>query len=137
MENKTNYMPSGFVEECGHPNDNSISLDELDYLINTGKVSPAVGYDEIAPFHTKSPFESVYQNEIRGRINTALATLTPKEADVIRCRFALNEEGKRYTLKETGDLIGKTKEGVRQIEAKAIRKLKHPSRAKSLKEFLD
>ncbi len=130
-----NIRPEGYMLE-NEMNDNAMSYHEMEYLMNKGKVNLSSDHEEIIT-PQKSPFESAYQNEIRGRINKVLATLTPKEADVIRYRFALNEEGKRYTLQETGNLIGKTREGVRQIEAKAIRKLKHPSKSKSLKEFLE
>ena len=63
-------------------------------------------------------------------------TLTPREAKVLKLRFGL-EDGKTRTLEEVGREFQVTRERIRQIEAKALRKLKHPSRSKRLKDFLD
>ena len=63
-------------------------------------------------------------------------TLTPREAKVLKLRFGL-EDGKARTLEEVGKEFNVTRERIRQIEAKALRKLKHPSRSKRLKDFLD
>ena len=65
-----------------------------------------------------------------------LATLTPREAKVLRLRFGL-EDGRPRTLEEVGKEFDVTRERIRQIEAKALRKLRHPSRSKKLKDFLD
>ena len=62
-------------------------------------------------------------------------TLTPREAKVLKLRFGL-EDGKSRTLEEVGREFKVTRERIRQIEAKALRKLRHPSRAKKLKDFL-
>jgi RNA polymerase primary sigma factor len=65
-----------------------------------------------------------------------LDTLTPREAKVLRLRFGL-DDGNLRTLEEVGKEFMVTRERIRQIEAKALRKLRHPSRSKKLKDFLD
>ena len=64
-----------------------------------------------------------------------LETLTPREASVLRLRFGL-EDGRPRTLEEVGKEFNVTRERIRQIEAKALRKLRHPTRSKKLKDFL-
>ena len=64
-----------------------------------------------------------------------MGTLTPREEKVLRLRFGL-EDGKARTLEEVGKEFMVTRERIRQIEAKALRKLRHPSRAKKLRDFL-
>jgi RNA polymerase primary sigma factor len=65
-----------------------------------------------------------------------LATLTPREEKVLRMRFGIGEKSD-HTLEEVGRDFSVTRERIRQIEAKALRKLRHPSRAKKLKSFID
>jgi RNA polymerase primary sigma factor len=65
-----------------------------------------------------------------------LKTLTPREEKVLRLRFGL-EDGRPRTLEEVGKEFNVTRERIRQIEAKALRKLRHPSRSKKLRDFLD
>ena len=73
---------------------------------------------------------------IRDRLNDVLATLTDREAKVLKLRFGL-EDGRSRTLEEVGKEFDVTRERIRQIEAKALRKLRHPSRSKKVKDFLD
>jgi RNA polymerase primary sigma factor len=68
-------------------------------------------------------------------MNQMLGTLLPKEADILRLRFGLDDDDGR-TLEEIGQILGVTRERIRQIEAKALRKLRHPSRAERLRTFL-
>ena len=68
-------------------------------------------------------------------IEKVLQTLTPREEKVIRLRFGL-EDGKSRTLEEVGQMFGVTRERIRQIEAKALRKLRHPSRSRKLKDYM-
>ena len=65
-----------------------------------------------------------------------LDTLTSREQQVLRLRFGL-DDGRARTLEEVGQVFGVTRERIRQIEAKALRKLRHPSRSKKLKDYLD
>ena len=68
------------------------------------------------------------------RINEVLSQLTDREARVIRLRYGL-EDGRNHTLEEVGKEFNVTRERIRQIEAKALKKLRHPSRSKLLKDF--
>ena len=70
------------------------------------------------------------------RMRSTLATLTPREAKVLRMRFGIDLNSD-HTLEEVGKQFDVTRERIRQIEAKALRKLRHPSRATHLKSFLD
>ncbi|MBW6465546.1 MAG: sigma-70 family RNA polymerase sigma factor [Brevefilum sp.] len=84
---------------------------------------------------TPSPMEVTYQTMMREKINEVLATLTPREARILRLRFGL--DGTRpYTLEEVGLKFGLTRERIRQIEGKALRQLRHPHKARQLKEYL-
>ena len=82
-----------------------------------------------------SPEEYATNELLKDEIAEVLQTLTEREEKVIRLRFGL-EDGKPRTLEEVGQMFGVTRERIRQIEAKALRKLRHPSRAKKLKDFL-
>ena len=82
-----------------------------------------------------SPEEYATNEMLKDEIAEVLETLTEREEKVIRLRFGL-EDGKSRTLEEVGQLFGVTRERIRQIEAKALRKLRHPSRAKKLKDFM-
>ena len=73
---------------------------------------------------------------LRRELMTVLKSLTPREERVIALRFGL-EDGRARTLEELGREFNVTRERVRQIEAKALRKLRHPSRAKRLRDYLD
>jgi RNA polymerase primary sigma factor len=70
-------------------------------------------------------------------VSEVLKTLTPREAKVIRLRFGLTEDANPRTLEEVGAFFNVTRERIRQIEAKALRKLRHPSRSDKLKSFLE
>jgi len=82
------------------------------------------------------PAEAAYQSLLREQLSEVLSTLTPREEKVLRLRFGL-EDGRPRTLEEVGKEFNVTRERIRQIEAKALRKLRHPSRSKRLKDFLD
>ena len=69
------------------------------------------------------------------KLNDVLDTLTDREENVLRLRFGL-DDGRTRTLEEVGKVFGVTRERIRQIEAKALRKLRHPSRSKQLKDFM-
>ena len=82
-----------------------------------------------------SPEEYATNEMLKDEISDVLLTLTEREEKVIRLRFGL-EDGKSRTLEEVGQLFGVTRERIRQIEAKALRKLRHPSRSRKLKDYL-
>ena len=83
----------------------------------------------------ENPEQFVIANNLREDIDSVLLTLTPKESEVIRYRFGLNGY-KAMSLKEIGDLFNLTKERIRQIEKKAIRRLQHPSRMNRLEAYV-
>ncbi len=88
--------------------------------------------DDDAP----APAEAASLMLLKEQLNEVLATLTDREAKVLRLRFGL-EDGRSRTLEEVGKEFDVTRERIRQIEAKALRKLRHPSRSKKVKDFLD
>ncbi len=83
-----------------------------------------------------SPVQKTHEYRLQIEIEKVLDTLTPREADIIRLRYGIGS-GYPRTLEEVGKIFGVTRERVRQIEAKAIRKLRHPSRSKTLREYLE
>ena len=83
-----------------------------------------------------SPTDSVVNLNLSEQTRHVLATLTPREEKVLRMRFGIGEKSD-HTLEEVGRDFSVTRERIRQIEAKALRKLRHPSRAKKLKSFVD
>jgi RNA polymerase primary sigma factor len=80
-----------------------------------------------------SPAQLVYEKMLRERVDEVLSTLTPREARVIRLRCGLGQD-RSYTLEEVGQKFGLTRERIRQIEGKALRRLRQPSRARLLRE---
>jgi RNA polymerase primary sigma factor len=84
---------------------------------------------------TPSPIQSTYTNLLREKIQEVLDTLPPREARILRLRFGL-ENGKAYTLEEVGQKFSLTRERIRQIESKALRRLRHPRRYRQLKDYL-
>lgn len=83
-----------------------------------------------------SPSDHAAYELLKEQLEDVLDTLTDREENVLRLRFGL-DDGRTRTLEEVGKVFGVTRERIRQIEAKALRKLRHPSRSKQLKDFLD
>jgi RNA polymerase primary sigma factor len=83
-----------------------------------------------------SPAEAVINVNLKDQTAQVLRTLTPREEKVIKMRFGL-EDGSEHTLEEVGQSFAVTRERIRQIEAKALRKLRHPSRSRKLRAFMD
>jgi RNA polymerase primary sigma factor len=84
-----------------------------------------------------NPSDAVVASNLREITDEVLATLTPREEKVIKMRFGLGPNGSEHTLEEVGQHFAVTRERIRQIEAKALRKLRHPSRSRKLKAFLE
>ena len=92
--------------------------------------------DFIPDHNTQSPVEAVEQQSLKDQTRKVLATLTPREEKVLRMRLGIGELSD-HTLEEVGQDFDVTRERIRQIEAKALRKLKHPSRSRKLRSFLE
>lgn len=92
--------------------------------------------DFIEDREAETPASSVTQELLREDIIDVMASLSPRERDVLRLRFGL-DDGRQRTLEEVGQLFGVTRERIRQIEAKALRKLRHPNRSRRLREYID
>jgi len=84
---------------------------------------------------TPTPTQSAYQNLLRDKIEEVLSSLSPREARILRLRFGLHN-GRSYTLEEVGQKFGLTRERIRQIEGKALRRLRHPRRSRQLRDYL-
>lgn len=84
---------------------------------------------------TPSPIEVTFKSMLRDKIDEVLNTLSPREARILRMRFGL-DNGRSYTLEEVGQKFGLTRERIRQIEGKALRQLRHPHKARQLKDYL-
>jgi RNA polymerase primary sigma factor len=123
-----------------------ISLEETRRVLNIGRhpvsLDRPVGESEDSSFgefiednNYESPIVSAGQSMLRDKIEGLLKTLTYREREIIRLRYGLGD-GYTYTLEEVGRIFKVTRERVRQIEAKAVRKLQHPVRCKQLEGFL-
>ena len=92
--------------------------------------------DFIEDYDSPAPAETASYALLKEQLNEVLHTLTPREEHVLKLRFGL-DDGRTRTLEEVGSEFHITRERIRQIEAKALRKLRHPSRSKRLKDYLD
>lgn len=92
--------------------------------------------DFIEDHEAQSPSDHAAYELLKEQLEDVLDTLTDREENVLRLRFGL-DDGRTRTLEEVGKVFGVTRERIRQIEAKALRKLRHPSRSKRLKDFLE
>ena len=113
-----------------------VALDPVSLETPIGEEEDSHLGDFIPDDDTPSPSESASTNILREVIERELNTLTPREAHVIKLRFGLYD-GRTRTLEEVGKEFDITRERIRQIESKALRKLRHPSRARHLRGFLD
>ena len=104
---------------------------KVDFFFESGQ-----HLDFIEDRETPSPADAASFTLLREQINEVLHKLTPKEETLLRLRFGL-DDGRVRTLEEVGQHFDITRERIRQIEFKALRKMKHPSRCKKLKDFLD
>ena len=133
--------PDEIAEKMGVPVEKineiqKISQDPVSLEKPIGEEEDSKMIDFIEDNDTPSPSALSEATMLNDKLNEVLATLTPRENEVIRRRYGL-DDGKPKTLEEVGREFNVTRERIRQIEAKALRKLRHPGRAKKLKDFLD
>ncbi len=113
---KVSWLPLSLESPVGDDEES-----ELGYFIE----------DEVSP----TPLQSAYQSMLKDKLEEVLSTLTPREARVLRLRFGL-DDGTVYTLEEVGQKFGLTRERIRQIEGRALRRLRQPRRSRQLKDYL-
>ena len=92
--------------------------------------------DFLVDSRMSSPSETVLKLSLREQTDEVLKTLSPREEKIVKMRFGL-QDGSEHTLEEVGQNFAVTRERIRQIEAKALRKLRHPSRSHRLRDFLE
>lgn len=113
-----------------------IALEPTSLETPTGEEGDSEFYDFVEDENAKSPSENVIQMMLKEQLLAVIETLTPREQKVIRLRYGLDDAHPR-TLEEVGKEFNVTRERIRQIEAKALKKLRNPSRSKRLKDFVD
>ena len=113
-----------------------IGLDPVSLETPIGEEEDSKLTDIIVDETVKSPLEVATQSLLREQLLAVIDTLTPREQEVIRQRYGL-KDGRAKTLEEVGKEFKVTRERIRQIEAKALRKLKHPNRSKKLADFME
>ena len=113
-----------------------IAQDTTSLEAPVGEDQESILGDFIPDENTLSPVDQASKQLLKDHLDEVLKTLSDREAKVLKLRFGL-EGTKQMTLEEVGKVFGVTRERIRQIEAKALRKLKHPSRRKKLQDYLD
>lgn len=152
--NKVKKVSSQFLHKNGHEPTAEDIADELDIPVEKVReilrvsqepvsLETPIGEEEdshlgdfIPDDDAPAPAEAAFHTLLKEQLGDVLGTLTEREAKVLTLRFGL-EDGRSRTLEEVGREFDVTRERIRQIEAKALRKLRHPSRSKKLKDFLD
>ena len=125
------HMSVGRVEEIL-----KISMDPISLETPVGEEDDTHLGDFIKDDRTKVPADAAAYTLLQEQLNEVMETLTDREKKVLSLRFGL-EDGRSRTLEEVGKEFKVTRERIRQIEAKALRKLRHPSRSRKLKDYLD
>lgn len=113
-----------------------IALEPTSLETPTGEEGDSEFYDFVEDENAKNPSETVVQTMLKEQLLAVIETLTPREQKVIRLRYGLDDAHPR-TLEEVGKEFNVTRERIRQIEAKALKKLRNPSRSKKLRDFID
>ena len=152
--NKVKKVSSQLLHKNGHDPSAEEIAEELDMPIDKVREIMRVGQepvsletpigeeedshlgDFIEDSDAPAPADAASHTLLKEQLEDVLSTLTPREKKVLELRFGL-EDGRNRTLEEVGKEFNVTRERIRQIEAKALRKLRHPSRSKKLKDFLD
>ena len=114
----------------------NISQDPVSLETPIGEENDSHLGDFIEDGEAMDPEDNASYEMLKGELEDVLETLTDREENVLRLRFGL-DDGRNRTLEDVGKVFGVTRERIRQIEAKALRKLRHPSRSKQLKDFLE
>ena len=133
--------PEEIAEEMGMTEDKvreimKISQEPVSLETPIGEEEDSHLGDFIPDDEAPAPAEYAAFTLLKEQLIDVLDTLTPREEKVLRLRFGL-DDGRARTLEEVGKVFNVTRERIRQIEAKALRKLRHPSRSKKLKDYLD
>ena len=133
--------PEELAEKLGMPLEKirktlKIAKEPLSTETPIGEEGDAHLGDLIEDQNVIQPIDAAIQSSLRDTIAEVLASLTPREERIIRMRFGLGMTGD-HTLEEVGNTFSVTRERIRQIEAKALRKLKHPSRSRTLRTYID
>lgn len=152
--NKVKKVQSQLLHQNGHEPTPDEIADELDLPVDKVREIMRVAQDPVSletPIGEEedshlgdfipddgapAPADAASHTMLREQLSDVLSTLTPREEKVLRLRFGL-EDGRSRTLEEVGKEFNVTRERIRQIEAKALRKLRHPSRSRKLKDYLD
>ena len=152
--NKVKKVQSQLLQQNGHEPTPDEIADELDLPVDKVReimrvaqepvsLETPIGEEEdshlgdfIPDDGAPAPADAASHTMLREQLSDVLSTLTPREEKVLRLRFGL-EDGRSRTLEEVGKEFNVTRERIRQIEAKALRKLRHPSRSRKLKDYLD
>ncbi|MCR4881603.1 MAG: RNA polymerase sigma factor RpoD [bacterium] len=113
-----------------------VAQEPLSLEIPIGKEEDSRLGDFIEDKDADAPVMTVAHELLREDLHEVLSSLSPRERDVLRLRFGM-DDGRQRTLEEVGQLFGVTRERIRQIEAKALRKLRHPNRSKKLREYVE
>lgn len=113
-----------------------VAQEPISFEAPIGKEEDSRLGDFIEDKDADAPAKTVAQELLREDLAEVLSGLSPRERDVLRLRFGM-DDGRQRTLEEVGQLFGVTRERIRQIEAKALRKLRHPNRSKRLKEYVE
>ncbi|MFN4293495.1 MAG: sigma-70 family RNA polymerase sigma factor [Thermoflexales bacterium] len=132
--------PAEVAQELG------IDSEQVEWMLKVSwrplSLEQPIGEEEDSEFgafvedeNTPSPAQTVYEELLKTKIEEVLSTLTPREQRILRLRFGL-VNGKCYTLEEVGQKFGLTRERIRQIEARALRRLRHPRRSRHLRDYL-
>ncbi|GMR05122.1 MAG: RNA polymerase sigma factor RpoD [Thermodesulfobacteriota bacterium] len=141
QENGREPMPEELAEKLLMPFDKvrkilKIAKEPISLETPVGDEGDSLLGDFIEDKEAMIPHDEIISNDLTGHMNEVLATLSPREEKVLRMRFGIGET-KDHTLEEVGAYFNVTRERIRQIEAKALRKLRHPKRCRKLKSFSD